>query len=538
MGCSNNPSTLTFHKDAIPHVPQEFIQSPAGYTKLQKMFYSNMAKQASFKKSRDRSAAYDAALNGRSAQPLNPSAEGPPAQPSTDYVPDAGGPCDGLSGADKSGCLAQHANDGGGRATAVDVTGMLAAHAGSRSGGGGGAHNNGPTRVRATTPTEKRHTTVTPFIPNASGIPAGWSPTNATTPGGSTATATATSTATATATSGTTGASTTATSSPTETADGGSGGGGGDTNGWAPKEYPLGESAAAAFGSTLTGISAGGVASLKLLRDDLALGAPPNNPYGMPNVCFTLDAVATQLRADGSADAKTDLGATTLYCDFLRGLSAGFIDGFVSGWNHSYNSYQPVFAAEWERGRTDGKQAVQRAEPSAAERVRREEAAAARRMTAAREAALEADLLTFAAERGAALDATAAQDDDGEAAAADGGARGTAARRKGLPAWRHGLALLGSASPPPAPPPPPPGGLRHDADLSVMSADAFASDSARLAELSLQGAPPYAVGAMHLETTPVPLPAPAGTVDPKRQWGGAPDGAAPGEPFVDADGAQ
>ena len=30
----------------------------------------------------------------------------------------------------------------------------------------------------------------------------------------------------------------------------------------------------------------------------------------------------------------------------------------------------------------------------------------------------------------------------------------------------------------------------------------------------------------------------AKTVDPKRQWGGAPDGAAPGEPFVDADGAQ
>ena len=87
-------------------------------------------------------------------------------------------------------------------------------------------------------------------------------------------------------------------------------------------------------------------------------------------------------------------------------------------------------------------------------------------------------------------------------------------------------------------PPPPPGGLRHDADLSVMSADAFASDSARLAELSLKGAPPYAVGAMRLETTPVPLPAPAGTVDPKRQWGGAPDGAAPGEPFVDADGVQ
>ena len=46
MGCSNNPSTLTFHKDPIPHVRQEFIQSPAGYTKLQKMFYSNMAKQA------------------------------------------------------------------------------------------------------------------------------------------------------------------------------------------------------------------------------------------------------------------------------------------------------------------------------------------------------------------------------------------------------------------------------------------------------------------------------------------------------------
>ena len=64
----------------------------------------------------------------------------------------------------------------------------------------------------------------------------------------------------------------------------------------------------------------------------------------------------------GSADAKTDLGATTLYCDFLRGLSAGFIDGFVSGWNHSLSSYQLVFAAQWERGRTDGKQAVQRAD--------------------------------------------------------------------------------------------------------------------------------------------------------------------------------
>ena len=102
------------------------------------------------------------------------------------------------------------------------------------------------------------------------------------------------------------------------------------------------------------------------------------------------------------------------------------------------------------------------------------------------------------------------------------------------PEWYAGVDL----DPPPAPPPPPPGGLRHDAALSVMSADAFASDSARLAELSLKGAPPYAVGAMRLEPTPVPLPAPAGTVDPKRQWGGAPDGAAPGEPFVDADGAQ
>ena len=89
MGCSNNPSTLTFHKDPIPHVPQEFIQSPAGYTKLRKMFYSNMAKQAQFKKSRDRSAAYDAALNGRSAQPLNPSSDAQPAQPATDYVCDA-----------------------------------------------------------------------------------------------------------------------------------------------------------------------------------------------------------------------------------------------------------------------------------------------------------------------------------------------------------------------------------------------------------------------------------------------------------------
>ena len=43
---------------------------------------------------------------------------------------------------------------------------------------------------------------------------------------------------------------------------------------------------------------------------------------------------------------------------------------------------------------------------------------------------------------------------------------------------------------------------------------------------------------MHLETVPVPLPAPAGAIDAKWQWGGAPDGVAPGEPFTDADSGQ
>ena len=110
-------------------------------------------------------------------------------------------------------------------------------------------------------------------------------------------------------------------------------------------------------------------------------------------------------------------------------------------------------------------------------------------------------------------------------------------RRKGAGAWKHGLALFGAPSPPGAPPPPP-GGLRYASDLSRLSADAFAADTARLTELSLKGAPPYAVGAMHLETVPVPLPAPAGAIDAKRQWGGAPDGGAPGEPFTDADSGQ
>ena len=78
---------------------------------------------------------------------------------------------------------------------------------------------------------------------------------------------------------------------------------------------------------------------------------------------------------------------------------------------------------------------------------------------------------------------------------------------------------------------------RHDADLSVMSADAFGSDSARLAELAQRGA--AVRGGSDAPRDDAGAAAGAGrTVDPKRQWGGAPDGAAPGEPFVDADGAQ
>ena len=72
---------------------------------------------------------------------------------------------------------------------------------------------------------------------------------------------------------------------------------------------------------------------------------------------------------------------------------------------------------------------------------------------------------------------------------------------------------------------------RHDADLSVMSADA-SLDSARLAELSLK-APPTRWGDA-LETTPVPLPAPAER-SIEAPGGGAPDGAAT---TADADGAQ
>ena len=157
----------------------------------------------------------------------------------------------------------------------------------------------------------------------------------------------------------------------------------------------------------------------------------------------------------------------------------------------------------------------------------------AARRKAASEAALEAELLTFAAEHGASLapaaDEAAADGGagDGDAASGGGAASGAPARRKGAGAWKHGLALFGAPSPPGAPPPPP-GGLRYASDLSRLSADAFASDTARLTELSLKGAPPYAVGAMHLETVPVPLPAPAGAIDAKRQWGGAPDGARAG----------
>ena len=67
--------------------------------------------------------------------------------------------------------------------------------------------------------------------------------------------------------------------------------------------------------------------------------------------------------------------------------------------------------------------------------------------------------------------------------------------------------------------------------LSMAGASQMVTPAAPRAELLTEG------GHQH-EVIAVPLPAPAGAIDAKRQWGGAPDGGAPGEPFTDADSGQ
>ena len=203
------------------------------------------------------------------------------------------------------------------------------------------------------------------------------------------------------------------------------------------------------FGSTLTGLSGSGVASTQLLRDDLASDEPPNNPYGIPNICFKLAEVPWQ---GESAAFASDLGSLSLYCDFLRGLSSGFLGGFIDGYNRSTQSYRQGYVLSYGKARREG--------ALHGEQARLTEAAAA--LSSTEEDRHEADLMTFAEH----------------------------------PSSR--LQLLSTFAPPPSPPPPSPPSMPDAqwlSDLSVMSFDQHV-----LQELSLPSSGPY------------PLPLKAGTM--------------------------
>ena len=215
------------------------------------------------------------------------------------------------------------------------------------------------------------------------------------------------------------------------------------------------EAGSQVFGSTLTGLSGSGVASMQLLRDDLASDEPPNNPYGIPNICFKLADVPW--RGEGAAFAR-DLGSLSLYCDFLRGLSSGFLGGFIDGYNRSTQSYRQGYVLSYGKARREG--ALQ------GEQARLAEAAAS--LSASEADQRESDLLTFAEH----------------------------------PSSR--LQLLSTFAPPPSPPPPSPPSLPDAQWLSDLSR--MTADQRVLQELSLPSNPfplPLKAGSMGLEP---PLP--------------------------------
>ena len=57
-GCSNNPVTLVYHREKVPQVPQEILQSAAGYGLLKKMFNGARNTQIKAAKTKELSAAW------------------------------------------------------------------------------------------------------------------------------------------------------------------------------------------------------------------------------------------------------------------------------------------------------------------------------------------------------------------------------------------------------------------------------------------------------------------------------------------------
>ena len=126
LGCKNNPPNLKFHDKPVPHVAQEVVQSPAGYSILKAMFYNNKKKQLTFTKTRDVSSRLSYHPDGKSATPFNPSSNAPRAAADTGFAPQKEpADCSGKSGTDKKRCQLDSQGDGDGSKAAFDVASML-----------------------------------------------------------------------------------------------------------------------------------------------------------------------------------------------------------------------------------------------------------------------------------------------------------------------------------------------------------------------------------------------------------------------------
>ena len=473
-GCSNTPPTLVFQKYPTPMTPQEVLQDPSGsgWGLINYMFFVGVKRNMRSAKSREISGKHKVVMDGRSRRDYSPLVDGPQQPGDGGYEPvPLPVDCSKKTGQDKQLCLTDSTGTPGNENPGVgaEITGVLGQpgiSAGTptadvslpTSGGSKGPVYTLPDSTPAPRPAPSSPS------PPAGGQPATGAPTRASP--------------------GLHGVDDlpdvelkpfTAEPSPPPPP-------------LSPPPSPPSPAAPVPFGSKLLGITAAAADELSKSASTLTATAEvPNNPYGIPNVCFEIKDITKEGRTTAFA---TDVGATALYCDFLRGLTAGFLDGVATGRQRSTRSF--LLGLNQTRGEAH-------------------ERAAARGAAVAREATREA--LAGEAER------------DSQSM--------TFADLRPHPA-HAAVSLLGSVLPPPPPPPPPPSfppGIRYAqwSDATRMREEPFTLDLSRLRELSLTGEPPYREGPRHLEKDPIDLPRFPGINGPDTA-GGFPGNAQRGEP--------
>lgn len=242
--------------------------------------------------------------------------------------------------------------------------------------------------------------------------------------------------------------------------------------------------AAIHFASTLSGLEMNAEASFALLRADLASGAPPNNAYGIPNVCFELSEIKSDAlgTSENASTIAVEVGGLSVYCDFLRGLSAGFVDGFLRGVNASVEAFSSGYESHFATARAAGRQqgadaAARRMGLLAAQGGDSDGGAASEEQLHERarlQAMQEAETLTFA--DGPSGTETPLQHSQ---------------RLLRLTTDTITLVMASAAAPPEPPPPPPspapttPQWLQNQREASVMTMYPFEQDAALLRQLSL-----------------------------------------------------